>query len=140
MNKTVAFIIGVLILLFIGYKYFKLDENPAFQKSVKDKDYDSAETVVKDAVSTQLQSQAKKFFYDHNNYFVSKSNNICTSLQSKFDTLHKIIDNPVECIAKVHTFTARIKTATNKYYCADGTGFYTTALDEEGYTSGVRCK
>jgi transposase len=140
MNKTVAFIIGIIILLFLGYKYFHLDKNAAFQKSIKEKDFDSAEVIIKDAVSVQLQTQARKFFYDHNNYFISQSNNICTSLQSKFDALKKIIDNPVECVAEVHTFTARIKTATDKYYCADASGFYTTALDEQGYKSGISCK
>lgn len=140
MNKTIAFVIGIIILLFLGYKYFELDKNAAFQKSIKDKDLNSAEAVVKDAVAIQLQTQARKFFYDHNNYFISQSNNICTGLQAKFDALQKIISNPVECVAKIHTFTARIKTGAGSYYCADASGFSTTALDEKGYKAGVACK
>ncbi len=140
MNKTIAFVIGVLILLFIGYKYFQLDKNADFQKSIKNQDINAAEVAVKDAISNQLQTAAKKFFYEHNNYFISQSNNICTSLQSKFDVLKKIIDNPVECVANVHTFTARIKTGAGTYYCADSHGFSTTALDESGYKPGISCK
>lgn len=140
MTKLVLFIVGLSILLFAGYKYFELDKNEAFQKSIQNKDTDSAEIIIKDVVSTQLQAQAKKFFYDHNNYFISKSNNICTSMQSKFDALKKVIDNPVECIANVHTFTARIKTPAGKYHCADSSGFYTTTLDAPGYEGGVKCK
>ncbi len=140
MQKLILFIIGLSILLFMGYKYFHLDQNSAFQKSLKNKDIDSAETIARDAVSNKLQTQVRKFFYDHNTYFVSQSNNICTSMQSNFDALKKIIDNPVECVAHTHTFTARIKTPTNKYYCADSSGFYTTALDEQGYKSGISCK
>lgn len=140
MNKPIAFIIGILILAFIGYKYFELDKNAAFQKSIQDKDINSAEVAARDAVATQLQTQAKQFFHEHNNYFISTSNNLCTSIQSKFDTLKKVIANPVECVAEVHTFTARIKTGAGKYYCADSSGFYTTTLDEAGYMEGVRCK
>ncbi len=140
MQKIIFFIIGLSILLFIGYKYFHLDQNVSFQKSLKDKDLDSAEIIARDVVKDKLQTQVRKFFYDHNSYFVSQSNNICTSMQSNFDALRKIIDNPVECFANVHTFTARIKTPTNKYYCADASGFYTTTIDEIGYKSGVSCK
>ncbi len=140
MNKTVAFIIGLLILLFIGYKYFHLDQNVAFQKSVKDQDINSAQKIVEEAVSTKLQAEAKKFFYEHNNYFVSQSNNICTGLQAKFDVIKKVVTNPVECTAQVHTFTARIKSGGGNYYCADASGFHTTPIDEKGYKAGIACK
>ncbi len=140
MKKIIFFIIGIAILIFIGYKYFELDKNTTFQKSLKEKNIDSTEIIVRDAVSAQLQTEAKKFFYEHNNYFISKSNNICTSIQSNFDTFKKIIDNPVECIAEVHTFTARIKTSNSKYYCADSSGFSTIDFDEKGYKAGVSCK
>lgn len=140
MNKTLAFIIGVIILLFIGYKYFELDKNADFQKSVKEQNTDAAEKIVQEAVSTKLQAETKKFFYEHNNYFVSKSNNVCTDLQSKFDAIKKVVKNPVECVAEVHTFTARIKTGTDKYYCADISGFHTTPRDEPGYKAGLSCK
>jgi transposase len=139
MNKVIYFIIGLGILLFIGYKYFNLDENEPFQQSLKDKDINAAEVAVRDAVSTQLQAQAKGFFYEHNNYFVSKSDNLCTALQANFDTFKKIINNPVECSAEVHSFTARIKSGS-KYYCSDTSGFHTTSLVEPGYIAGVRCK
>lgn len=140
MIKLILFIIGLGILIFAGYKYFKLDQNAEFQRSLKAKDAASAEAIIKDVVSNQLQIQAQKFFYDHNNYFISKSNNICVSMQSKFDALKKVIDNPVECVANVHTFTARIKLPSDKYYCADNKGFYTTELEELGYSPGIKCK
>ncbi len=140
MKKVIFFIIGLGILVYIGYRYFELDKNMAFQKSLDNKDINTAEVVVRDAVANQLQKEAKQFFYEHNNYFISKSNNICTSIQSHFDALQKIIANPVECVAEIHTFTARIKTAKGTYYCADSSGFSTILAEEQGYEAGVKCK
>ena len=140
MTKLITFLIAIAIVLFIGYKYFELDKNAAFQKSLKAQDVVTAESVAEKAISAQVQSQVKKYFFDHNKYYVSKSNNICINMQSKFDTVQKYLNSPVECIANIHTFTARIKTIKDTYYCADQTGFYTTALNEKGYKGGVSCR
>jgi transposase len=139
MNRLIILIIGLAIIGFFGYRYFKLDQNQALQESIKKQDLQAAELAIKEAVSSQIQSQAKQYFHDHNNYFVSKSNNICTSIQANFDVIKKIADNPVECHAKVHSFTARMKSGSS-FICVDTNGFSTIALNEAGYTQGVQCK
>jgi hypothetical protein len=141
--KFIKLIFYILVILAIGislYRYFKLDQNHLFQKAIQNKDFASAELVLKDVVGTQIKAQAKQYVYGNNGYFVSQSNNVCTSIKSNLSVLDKINSNPVECSADVHTFTARIKTLSNSYYCVDTSGFYTTGLTEVGYKAGVSCK
>ena len=141
MYKLVILLIGLSILGYFGYHYLELDKNQALQESIKAQNLKAAEVAIKDAVATQIQNQAKQYFRDHNNYYVSTSNNICTSIRSNFDILKKIAQNPVECSAKLHSFTARIKSMTSSnYFCVDTGGFSTISLDEVGYKQGVRCK
>ncbi len=141
--KFIKFIFYILVVLAIGisiYRYFHLDQNPLFQKAIQDKSISSAQVVIRDVFAAQIKAEAKQYVYDHNGYFVSKSNNICTSIQSNLSLLDKIKSNPIECSAEAHTFTARIKTLSNTYYCIDTSGFYTTSLAELGYKAGVSCK
>jgi uncharacterized protein YxeA len=143
MWKLLKFIFYILAIIAIGitlYHYFHLDQNKAFQNFIKQKDVKSAQTVAKEVVENQIKAEAKKYAYDNNGYFVSKSNNICVSIQKYFDVLKPFTSNPVECIAEVHTFTARIKTLSNSYYCIDTSGFSTIALSEAGYKAGLSCK
>jgi hypothetical protein len=140
MKKLIFFIIGLVILLYLGYRYFELDKNAAFQKSIQQKDLKAAEEVVMKAVSVKLADQTKKYLAEHNTYFISASNNICLNIKSTFDNL-KSGESKVECIAHDHTFTARIKMLKGGYYCADASGFYTLSpTDPDKYESGVKCK
>jgi hypothetical protein len=139
--RIFIYIVIVAAILFAGYKYFHLDQNKTVQQSLQNKDYTTAENAIKTAIQTQLTTQAKQYLHDHNNYFVSTSNNLCTSAKSLFSGLEQFTSNPVECVAQVHSFTARIKLpASDGYYCADPSGFYTIATTEEGYLAGVKCK
>jgi hypothetical protein len=139
--KILIYVLIIAALLFAGYKYFKLDKNTAVQQSIQDGNTSAAETAIKTAIESQLASQAKQYLTDHNNYFVSTSNNLCTSAQSLFSGLDKFTSNPVECVAQVHTFTARVKLpASDNYYCADASGFYTIPATEENYIAGVQCQ
>lgn len=141
MRNIILFIIALAIVGFIAYKYFGLDTNQAFQKAWNNKDIMGAETVAQKAVFDKVEIQAKSYFKEHNNYFISKTNNVCIGIQSLFSGLGQLSSNPVECSAKEHTFTARLKIDLMKTsYCADSTGFYTTALDEPGFQEGVKCK
>lgn len=140
MNKLAILIIGLLIIGFLGYRYFRLDQNQALQASLQAKDYKSAQVAITEAVSTELSSKAKQYFHDHNNYFVSASNNICTSLQANFDVIKKIADNPIDCHAKVHSFTARMKTGSDSFLCVDQSGFSTISATGSSYIQGVQCK
>lgn len=141
MNKGLALLIGLVILLYLGYRYFELDKNPLFQKSIQTQDLTKAQEIIQAEVSKKITTEVKKYYYAHNNYFVSSSDNICKTIQSDFDTFKKIYDNPVECKASIHTFTARIKSdSTQSYYCLDQTGFYVTAQTDKGYAEGVACK
>lgn len=137
MIKFIFYLLVIAAVAITGYHYFHLDQNPLFQKALQKKDLKSAEAVIADVVSNQIKAQAKQYVYDNNGYFVSKTNNICTSLQKNL-SLNSA--SPIECVAEVHTFTARIKTLSNNYYCLDTSGFYTTALTEPGFEAGVRCK
>lgn len=139
MFKLIFNILVIVAIVFALYKYFHLDENQAFQHFFKNKDFKGAEEVVKDVVSNKIKEEAKKYVYENNSYFVSKTNNLCVALQKNVETI-KIGSNPIECVAKEHTFTARIKTLTQSYYCADISGFYSTSLNESGYKEGVSCK
>jgi Tfp pilus assembly protein PilO len=138
MIKNIFYLLVVVALIITGYHYFKLDQNEAFQKALKEKNIKSAEAVIADVVSSQIKAQAKQYAHDNNGYFVSKTNNICVSMQSNLAALKS--QNPVECEAKVHSFTARIKTLSSSYYCLDTSGFYTTALTEPGFEAGVKCR
>jgi hypothetical protein len=139
--KLLIYILIIGVLLFAGYKYFSLDKNQAVQQSIKEGNTTAAETAIRAAIESQLVAQAKQYVHDHNNYFVSTSNNLCTSAQSLFSGLEKFTSNPVECVAQVHSFTARIKMpGADSYYCADASGFSTIATTEEGYIAGVKCK
>jgi len=141
MRNFILLIITLAIIGFFAYKYFGLDTNPDFQSAFKSRDIKSAETIVKNAVFETIQTKAKDYFYQHNNYFISKSNNVCVGIQSFFSGANKIFTNPIECNALEHTFTARIRSdITKTYYCADSTGFYPTLLDEPGFVQGVKCK
>lgn len=139
--RILIYILIIAAIMFGVYKYFHLDQNQDVQQSIQDQNYSAAEVAVKTAIQSQLAAQAKQYLHDHNNYFVSKSNNLCISAQSLFSGLEKFTSNPVECVAQTHSFTARIKQpGVDSYYCADASGFYTTAVTEEGYIAGVQCK
>jgi hypothetical protein len=139
--KILIYVLIIGAILFAGYKYFKLDTNKTVQESIQAGNTNAAELAIKTAIETQLTAQAKQYAHDHNNYFVSTSNNLCTSAKSLFSGLEKFTSNPVECVAQVHSFTARIKQiGSDSYYCADASGFYTTAVTEENYIAGVQCK
>jgi hypothetical protein len=141
MSKIFFLIAGLLILAFIGYKFFHLDSNTDVQDSIKSQDFKVTEKAVENAIAEQLTLKAKQYLHDHNNYFVSASNNLCTSAQSIFTGIEKFTSNPVECVAQAHSFTARIKKiGSDSYLCADASGFYTAAVTEEGYRPGVQCK
>jgi hypothetical protein len=139
--RILIWILIIGALLFAGYKYFSLDKNQAVQQSIKDGNTAAAEAAIKTAIESQLAAQAKQYLHDHNNYFVSTSNNLCTSAESLFSGLEKFTSNPVECVAQTNSFTARIKLpGGDSYYCADASGFSTIATTEEGYIAGVQCK
>ncbi len=139
--KIIIYVLIIGALLFAGYHYFSLDKNQEVQQSIKDGNTTAAEIAIKGAIQTQLAAQAKQYLHDHNNYFVSTSNNLCTSAKSLFSGLEKFTSNPVECVAQVHSFTARVKLpGADSYYCADASGFSTIATTEEGYIAGVKCK
>ena len=141
MTKILLFILGVLIIAFMGYKYFQLDKNKQVQQSIQSQNFSAAEIAIQGVIANQLAAHAKQYLHDHNNYFVSTSNNLCVSAQSLFKGLEKFTTNPVECVAEVHSFTARVKRiGSDSYFCADTTGFYTTAVTEEGYRPGITCK
>ena len=91
-----------------------------------------------DVVSNRFKVEAKQYVHDNNGYFVSKSNNVCVNLQSNLGALKS--QNPIECQAEVHSFTARIKTLSNSYYCLDTSGFHTIAINEPGFVAGLTCK
>ena len=139
--KLLIYVLIIGALLFAGYKYFSLDKNQAVQQSIKNGNTAAAEVAIKTAIESQLAAQAKQYLHDHNNYFVSTSNNLCTSAQSLFAGLEKFTSNPVECVAQTHSFTARVKLpGTDGYYCADASGFSTIATTEAGYVAGDKCK
>src|SRR5690349_1975664 len=125
MRIIVYVLLGALVIFAI-YKYFAFDLNKKFQQSIKDRDYQAAEVAIRTVISEKLAFEAKKYLHDHNNYFVSKSNNLCLSAQSLFKGLEQFTNNPVECVARTHSFTARIKQVqSDNYYCADTSGFFT---------------
>ena len=140
MSKIIYFIIGLAILIFIGYKYFGLDNNKALQQSIQNKDVNTAEEIIKVEVSKKVTAEIQNYLTSHNNYFVSKTDNICKSIQSNFDGFKNIINNPVECKALTHTFTSRIKISSGNYYCVDASGIYTISASEAGFKEGVKCK
>ena len=146
MKKLLFLIIGLIILGYIGYKYFELDKNPTFnnaiQNIIKGKDSKEAEAVVKKIIFDSVQTKAKEYFTEHKNrYLVSKTNNICVSIQSFLAGNEELEKSPIECSAKELTFTARLRSGlTKSYYCADSTGIYTTALEESGFEEGVKCE
>jgi hypothetical protein len=139
--KIIIFILVLLSIGYLGYYYFSLDKNKELQQSLKDQDFKSAEASIRLVIADKMADEAKKYLYKNNNYFVSKSNNLCVSTQSLFSGLEKFTTNPVECVAHEHSFTARIKRlGSDGYYCADASGFYTILTTEDGYVSGVKCK
>jgi len=139
--KIIIFILVLLSIGYLGYYYFSLDKNTELQQSLKDQDFKSAEASIRLVIADKMADEAKKYLYNNNNYFVSKSNNLCVSAQSLFTGLEKFTTNPVECVAHEHSFTARIKRlGTDGYYCADAKGFYSITKTEEDYVSGVKCK
>jgi type II secretory pathway pseudopilin PulG len=139
--KLIITLLILAIILFGLYKYFKLDKNKQVQQSIQTQNYSAAESAIQSAIGQQLAAQAKQYLQDHNNYFVSTSDNLCKSAQSLFAGLEKFTSNPVECVAQAHTFTARIKEiGSDSYFCADTSGFYTTPVTEVNYIAGVQCK
>ena len=140
-TQIIVYILLGALVIFAIYKYFALDINTYFQESVKERNFKKIESVLRETISTKLTAEAKDYFYNHNNYFVSKSNNVCLSAKSLFTGLEQFTSNPVECVAQVHSFTARIKTIrSDNYFCADAKGFNTISATEEGYVAGVKCK
>lgn len=138
--RTIIFILLGVLAVFALYKYFSLDINTYFQESVKERNFKKAESVLRETISEKLQTEASAYFYEHNNYFVSKSNNLCMSAKSLFAGLEQFTSNPVECVARVHSFTARVKSLrADTYFCADAKGFYTIPVTEEAFVSGVKC-
>ena len=141
MKKLIFLIIGIIILGYIGYKYFDLDKNQGFQNAVKAKNYQSAFTIARNVVFNTAEKKAVAYFNEHNGYFISQTNNVCNIAKSFFAGIQDISSSPVECSAKDHTFTARLKaTITKSYYCADSDGLHTTDLNEPGFQEGVKCK
>jgi len=138
--KILLTVLIIAAIIFGIYKYFQLDKNKQVQQALQQQNYSLAETQIESAIGSQLASQAKQYLHDHNNYFVSTSNNVCVSAQSLFKGLEKFTSNPVECVAQVHSFTARIKLPSDNYYCADASGFYTIPTTEDSYIAGVQCK
>jgi hypothetical protein len=140
-TQIIVYILLGALVVFAIYKYFALDTNKDVQDSFKEGNLTKAELAIRTVISEKLASEAKQYLHDHNNYFVSKSNNLCLSAKSLFAGLEQFTSNPVECVAQTHSFTARIKrVGSDSYFCADAKGFNTISVTEEGYVAGVKCK